>query len=85
MRHKSWSNVGGSDTVPDLTNPYVPKAFGDYTLKGEPGVDKNSDSGLAQMQDDTWPSLQNPYVPKAETAQTYKMNKGKETDLVVDK
>jgi len=84
MRNKSWSNVGGPDVVPDLTNPYVPKPFGDYTLKGEPGVDKNSDSGLTQVQGETWPSLQNPYVPKAETPQTYKMNKGKEADLVVD-
>lgn len=85
MRNRGWSQIGGPDVVPDLHNPYVPKPFGDYTMKGEPGVDKNSDSGLTQVQGDTWPSLQNPYVPKAETPQTYKMNKGKEADLVVDK
>jgi hypothetical protein len=85
MRNRGWSQLGGSDVVPDLTNPYVPKPFGDYTMKGEPGVDKNSDSGLTQVQGDTWPSLQNPYVPKAETAQSYQMNHGKEADLVVDK
>ncbi len=85
MRNRAWGNVGGPDTYPSLQNPYVPKPFGDYTLKGEPGVDKNSDSGLGQVQGDTWPGLQNPYVPKAETPQSYKMNKGKEQDLVVDK
>ena len=85
MRNRSWSNIGGPDTYPSLQNPYIPKPFGDYTMKGEPGVDKNSDSGLAQVQGDTWPSLTNPVVPKAETPQTYKMNKGREQDLVVDK
>lgn len=85
MRSRAWSNVGGPDTYPSLNNPYVPKPFGDYTLKGEPGVDKNSDAGLGQVQGQTWPSLENPYVPKAETPQSYKMNKGKEQDLVVDK
>lgn len=83
MRNRSWSQLGGSDVVPDLSNPYVPQPFGDYTMKGEPGVDKNSDSGLTQVQGDTWPSLQNPYVPKGETAQSYKMNRGKDSDLVV--
>lgn len=85
MRNRSWSNVGGPDTYPSLQNPYVPKPFGDYTMKGETGVDKNSDTGLTQVQGDTWPSLQNPYVPKAETPESYKMNKGKEADLVVEK
>jgi hypothetical protein len=85
MRNRSWGNVGGPDTYPSLQNPYTPKPFGDYTLKGEPGVDKNSDSGFAQDGgSDTWPNLQNPYCPKAETPQSYKMNNGKEDDLVVD-
>lgn len=82
MRNRSWGNMG---EYPSISNPYVPKPFGDYTMKGETGVDKNSDSGLAQIQKDTWPSLTNPYVPKAETPQTYKMNHGKDADLVVDK
>jgi len=86
MRSKSWANVGGPDTFPSLNNPYVPQPYGDFTMKGEPGVDKTSDSGLTQVQNsDTWPSLQNPYVPQAETPETYKMNKGKEQDLVIDK
>jgi hypothetical protein len=85
MRSRSWGNVGGPDTYPSLQNPYQPKPFGDWTLKGEPGVDKNTDSGLTQVQDsDTWPNLQNPYCPKAETPQSYKMNKGNDDDLVVD-
>ena len=85
MRNSSYGNVGDSETYPSLQNPYVPKPFGDYTMKGEPGVDKNHEGGLGQDQgSDTWPSLQNPYVPKAETPQSYKMNKGKEQDLVID-
>jgi len=85
MRNRSWGNVGDSDTYPSLQNPYVPKPYGDYTMKGEPSVDKNHDGGLGQDQgSDTWPNLQNPYVPKAETPQSYKMNKGKEKDLVID-
>jgi hypothetical protein len=86
MRNRSWGQSGGDGVYPSLKNPYVPKPFGDYTMKGEPGVDKNSGSGVAQWQSgETWPSLQNPNVPKAETPQTYKMNHGKEQDLVVDK
>jgi hypothetical protein len=64
MRSHSWGNKGGKDTWPSLSNPYVPKS-GDYTMSGEPGVDKNSDSGLDQMHGDTWPELTNPYVPKS--------------------
>jgi hypothetical protein len=53
------------DMYPDLENPYVPKA-GEFTLHGEPGVDKNWDKGLDMYQtDDTFPSLENPYVPKS--------------------
>jgi hypothetical protein len=53
------------DMYPDLSNPYVPKSI-TPTLKGEPGVDKNWESGLDMIQNgDTWPNLQNPYVPKS--------------------
>jgi hypothetical protein len=53
------------DQYPDLSNPYVPKAI-TPTLKGEPGVDKNWESGLDMWQSgDTWPNIQNPYVPKS--------------------
>lgn len=65
MRNKAWGNIGGNDTYPAVSNPYVPKG-GDYTMSYEPGVDKNSDSGLGQNSGgDTWPNLSNPYVPKS--------------------
>jgi hypothetical protein len=55
-------------------------------MKGEKGVDKDNNNDWDRFQsDETWPNLKNPYVPKAETPETYKMNHGKETDLVVDK
>jgi hypothetical protein len=65
-RNRSWGNKGGADVYPSLSNPYVPKS-GEYTMKGEPGVDKNHDAeGEAQWQSgDTWPNLQNPYVPNS--------------------
>jgi hypothetical protein len=86
-RSRSWGNEAGKDTFPTLKNPYVPKPFGDYTMKGEKGVDKDAfgQHGATWQSDDTWPKLQNPYVPKAETPKTYKMNQGKEKDLIVDK
>lgn len=87
MRSKSWGNIGGNETYPELNNPYVPKPFGTYTMRGEKGVDKSgSGDMLSQTSNkDTWPDLQNPYVPKAVTPQSYKMKNGPETDLVVDK
>jgi hypothetical protein len=80
---KSWGQEGGSEVFPKLKNPYVPKPFGDYTMKGEKGVDKDSKGqfGATWKSKDTYPSLQNPYVPK-EAGKSYKM---KEKDLVVDK
>lgn len=86
-RSNSWGNIENKETFPGLKNPYVPKPFGDYTMKGEKGVDKDTfgQHGATWQSQDTWPKLQNPYVPKAETGKTYKMNKGKEKDLVVDK
>jgi hypothetical protein len=86
MRNNSWGNWSNDDTWPALTNPYVPKPFGDYTMKGEKGADKDGTDDWSRWQSkDTWPTLQNPYVPDAETPQSYKMNHGKESDLVVDK
>lgn len=85
MRNSSWGNLGGGDTYPNLKNPYVPKPYGDYVIKGEKSVEKDTATGQWSS-GDTWPSLQNPYVPKAyHTPQGYKMNNGKEDDLVVDK
>ncbi len=84
MRNRAHGNWGNADTFPELKNPYIPKPFGDYTGT-EKGVDKASDATSQWSSSDTWPALQNPYVPKAETPDTYKMNGGKEEDLVVDK
>ena len=85
MRNRSWGNWSNDGTFPSLNNPYVISPFGDYKIKGEKHID--SDSGqLGQWGDgNTWPNLQNPYVPRAETPQTWKQNKGKDDDLVVDK
>jgi len=87
MRNRSWGNIGGNETFPELQNPYVPKPFGAYTMKGEKGADKAGGSDLLTQfsSKDTWPDLQNPYVPKAVTPQSYKMKNGPDTDLVVDK
>ncbi len=68
MRSRSWGNQGGPNVYPDLHNPYQPDG-GDYTMKGDKGVDKDSDSGLAQWQDESdsvWPNLQNKYLPAAQ-------------------
>lgn len=81
-----WTSVGGNDVWPSLSNPNIPKPFGDYTMKGDTGVDKDSEAqGAMYTSNDTWPSLQNPYIPQAVTPQSYKMKNGSETDLVVDK
>lgn len=82
MRNNSYGNIGGSDTYPELKNPYVPEPFGKYEIKGEKTIDADSDLLGHSGGNDTWPALQNPYVPKGETPSSYKM---KETDLVVDK
>jgi hypothetical protein len=88
MRHKGWGQEGGNEVFPSLTNPYIPKPFGDYTMKGEMGVDK-SNSGLSlDSSSDTWPNLKNPYLPKeagATGGKGHKMKNGKDTDLVVDR
>ena len=88
MRHRAWGQEGGGDIFPKLNNPYVPKPFGDYTMKGEKGVDKSNTDFSLHNSKDTWPSLQNPYVPSeagGEGGSGHKMKNGSETDLVVDK
>lgn len=82
-----WTSVGGNDVWPSLSNPNIPKPYGDFTMKGETGIDKDATGqhGATWQSSDTWPALQNPYIPKAVTPQTYKMKNGPETDLVVDK
>ena len=65
-RKNAWGNWGGKETFPTLDNPYVPKPFGDYTMNGEKGVDKDVENSVGMWQTgDTWPNLQNPYVPKS--------------------
>jgi hypothetical protein len=84
-RTNSWGNEGASkDVYPGLSNPYVPKAFGEFTMKGEKGIDKDAKGqhGATWKSKDTYPSLSNPNVPSAEKP---KMNNGKEKDLVVNK
>ena len=89
-RNNSWGNVGGNEVFPSLNNPYVPKPFGDYTMKGEKGVDKDATGQhwSTWQSSATWPKLQNPYVP-GEAGGTggkgHKMKDGPETDLVVDR
>ena len=83
MRSGSYGNLGGSDTFPELKNPYVPKPFGSYKMKEKNVTDAPDADLLAQWSNDsTWPGLQNPYIPKAVTPKTYKM---KSDNLVVDK
>jgi hypothetical protein len=61
----SWANIGGKDTAPELSNPYVPEPFGDYKMKGEKSVVDDNDPTGEWGSKDTWPALQNPYVPDA--------------------
>jgi len=84
MRNRAYGNLGGPDVFPALNNPYVPTPFGDYKIKGEKAIETDSDQLAHWGGSDTWPALQNPYCPAAVTPQTYKMNHGKEPDLVVD-
>ncbi len=88
QRDNSWGNEGGSDCYPNLTNPYIPKSFGDYTMKGEKGVDKDSANYHTNPSgSDTYPNLKNPYLPKEDggpAGKGYKMKNGPGTDLVVD-
>jgi hypothetical protein len=85
MRSSAWGNLGGEDTYPTLKNPYIPEPFGDYKIKGEKSIEDDSDLLGHVSNKDTWPELQNPYVPDSVTPQSYKMNHGKEKDLIVDK
>jgi len=81
----SWMNYGGSDTYPELRNPYVPKPFGEYKMKEKSAVDDGQDDFSRWQSKDTWPNLENPYVPQelVKTGGTgFKM---KNDNLVVDK
>jgi hypothetical protein len=83
MRNRSWSNIGGADTWPDMSNPYVPKPFGDYKMKEKSAVDDGDNDWSRWQSGDTWPNLKNPYVPDSPWDKSkYKM---KSDNLVVDK
>jgi hypothetical protein len=60
----SWATKlsAGPDTYPNLGNPYCPKPYGDYKIKGEKHVDADSATGQWGS-GDTWPNLSNPYIP----------------------
>jgi hypothetical protein len=64
-RKRSWSNKGGKDVWPTLSNPHVPTPFGDYKMKGEKSVVDDGNEFGTWGDSDTWPNLQNPYIPKA--------------------
>jgi hypothetical protein len=87
MRGDAWANWGNDDTWPALRNPYSKGSDATWTMKGEKGADTTAydDDWSRYQSKDTWPALQNPYVPKAETPDSYKMNHGKEDDLLIDK
>lgn len=82
MRGQSWGNYADSDTYPDMRNPYIPKPFGDYKMKGEEGADTAGTDDWSHYQSkDTWPNLQNPNTPQEKVGKGYKM---KNDNLVVD-
>jgi hypothetical protein len=82
MRNDSWGNWSSEDTYPGLKNPEAKGVDATWTMKGEKGVDKETDGLVYDGESGkTWPGLENPYCPKAETPQSYKM---KSDNLVVD-
>jgi hypothetical protein len=76
----AWAGSGGEGQYPDLTNPYVPKPYGDFKIKGEKHVDADSGQLAHWSAGDTWPALQNPYVPSPADVFTAKSD-----NLVVEK
>lgn len=83
MRNRSWGNIGGEDSWPNLKNPYVPKPFGDYKMKEKSAVDDGDSDWSRWQSGETWPNLKNPYVPDSPWDKSkYKM---KSDNLVVDK
>lgn len=84
MKNNSWGNWSSKDVWPDLDNPAVLKPFGDYTMKGEKGADKDGESDWSRWQSDsTFPNLQNPNVLDSPWSPSkYKM---KSDNLVVEK
>ena len=58
----AWANIGGPETAPELNNPYTPKPFGDYKMKGEKSVTDDDDDFSTWQSKETWPNLRNPYL-----------------------
>lgn len=58
----SWTGLGGKDVYPDLSNPFLTKP-GEWTMKGEKGVDKDDDELGTWQSSDTFDKLTNPYLP----------------------
>jgi hypothetical protein len=85
MRDASWSNYADGDTYPDMKNPYIPKPFGDYKMKGEEGADTAGQDDWSRWQsNDTWPNLKNPNIPQEKVGTGGKGYKMKNDNLVVD-
>jgi hypothetical protein len=63
MRSNAWGNHSDGDEWPALSNPYVPKPFGDYKMKEKSAVDDGDSDWSRWQSGDTWPNLKNPYVP----------------------
>lgn len=83
MRNRSWGNISNGDTWPDVSNPYVPKPYGDYKMKEKSAVDDGENDWSRWQSGDTWPNLKNPYVPDSPWDKSkYQM---KSDNRVVDK
>jgi len=61
MMNNGWGNIGGDSVYPSLSNPYLLKDM-DFTMKGDKGVDMDSDDLGTEQGKDTWPNLRNPFA-----------------------
>lgn len=59
LMNGAWGNIGGDNTYPSLSNPYVPNSM-EFTMKGDKGVDKDDEDLGTNQGKDTWPNLRNP-------------------------
>ncbi len=78
LRNNGFSNIGGNDVYPSLSNPYIAKGA-DYKIKGEKEIDSDTDQLAHSGGNDTWPELKNVYVPSSVQP------KMKSDNLLVDK
>jgi hypothetical protein len=61
MMSSAWGNIGGDNTYPSLSNPYLLKNM-EFTMKGDKGVDMDDDDLGTNQGKDTWPNLRNPFA-----------------------